>query len=249
MIYPGISTFLCTFFPVAVTQEQLLWMDSSCTWFHTNSIEEVPLRSKMAAPFRRSAAGWQQRGGSYKKRTPDYSSMTGWTKQPQNCCMNASPCSIFTLSFMINYSNLPQRERVKAAAIMRCHVKVITDGATSHLAYNNDNLCPPRPFQTSSVCACWWWTCGMWWKNLPLAPISIEAAQKKQQRRPPCAIEIAWYVFSEIGGYSSPLSGCHLRMALKRCLLTPAFSLVLMCYSCWSEMWNISFSCENRWLL
>lgn len=44
-------------------------------------------------------------------------------------------------------------ERVKAAAIMRRHVKIITDRATSHLAYNNDNICPPGPFKTSSVCA------------------------------------------------------------------------------------------------
>lgn len=51
------------------------------------------------------AAAWSR---VLQKGAPDYSSVTGWTKQPQNCRLNASPCSIFTLSFMINYSNLRQ---------------------------------------------------------------------------------------------------------------------------------------------
>lgn len=121
----------------------------------------------MAAPFGRRAAGWPQRGVvSYKKEpqiTPPWlDGHKATTKLPIECE------SVFHFYVVFHDKLLkPAAERLNAAAIMRHHVKIITDRETSHLAHNNDNFCPPCPFKTSSVCASWclcWWTWGMWWK-------------------------------------------------------------------------------------
>lgn len=202
----------------------------------------------MAVPFRRSATGWQQRGGSYKKEpqiTPP------WLEGQSNheiAAMNVSPCPIFTLSFMINYSNLPQRGW-KRRPLCVAMSKWSRMEQTSHLAYNNDNFCPPRPFQTSSVCACWWWMWGMWWKICYLRrspekqPMRRTNAGRhaRQKSHDACLVKLVglhhrWVAVT----YGWPWSAASCRQL---------FSLVLMCFSCHSKMWNTSFSSENRWLL
>lgn len=78
-----------------------------------------------------------------------------------------------------------EAERVKAAAN--------TNGATSHLAYNNDNFPPPCPFKTACLCLLMFVLVDVRnvEKNLSLAPISREPTHRKNHYRPPCATEIA----------------------------------------------------------
>lgn len=211
-------------------------MDSSYTWFHKTSFENI-----LGALKGQLRLEGQQLGGSSDVESPTKKSprllIWDWmdkanTKLPHECK------SLFHFYAVFHDKLLKSAaERVKAAAIMCRHVKIIPDRATSHLAYNKDIFCPLVPFKSSSVCASWWlcwWTWGMWWKNLSLVPISRET-DETTQRWAPCTTEIARYVFSESDGHLSPLSGCH-RWLWRAVSCSQLFIYTLMCFSCHNEM-------------
>lgn len=73
--------------------------------FHTNSIQQ--LCSEMAAGAGGSAAGALSHKPQPKITPPWVKGQSN--REPCNCCMNAGPCSISAMSFMVNDSNLRKR--------------------------------------------------------------------------------------------------------------------------------------------
>lgn len=126
-------------------------MDSSLQ-FHTNSIENIPSCSK----WQLRLEGQQLDGRSVKscptKRSPRLLLRDRMDKATTKLPIECESVFHFYVEFHDKLLK-PAAERLKAVAIMRHHVKIITDRETSHLAHNNDNFCPPCPFKTSSVCA------------------------------------------------------------------------------------------------